>query len=142
MIEVNYTAVLVAAIVAYIIGALWFSPVLFGKPWMKLTGKTDTDMQAAKKKGMSKTYFSHFLTTLVTAYVLFHFVAGWYTSQSELTATAIGLQTGFWLWLGLLATTQLSPVFWNGKPWKLYWIETSYNLVSLLLMGLIIGMWL
>ena len=142
MIEVNYIAVLVAAVIAYIIGALWFSPLLFGKQWMKLTGKSQSDMEAAKKKGMGKTYFSHFLTTLLMSYVLFHFIAGWYFSQSALTGTAVGLQTAFWLWLGLLATTQLSPVFWNGKPLKLYWIETSYNLVGLLLMGLIIGMWL
>ena len=38
--------VIVTALIGYIIGALWYSPLLFGKQWMKLTGKTDADVEA------------------------------------------------------------------------------------------------
>lgn len=109
---------------------------------MKLVGKSQKDIDAAKKKGMGKTYFIHFLATLVMTWVLFYFIAGWYYSQEEMSGVAVGLQTGFWLWFGLFATTGMTGVLWEDKPWKLYFINTSYSLLSLLIIGIVIGMWL
>jgi hypothetical protein len=49
--------------------------------------------------------------------------------------------TGFWVWLGFFAPLQSDEVLWGGKPWKLFFINTSYRLVSLLAMGLILALW-
>src|SRR2546430_3690237 len=38
MVHVNYLAVLVAAVAVFVLGWLWYSPLLFYKPWMRLRG--------------------------------------------------------------------------------------------------------
>ena len=69
-IGVNLLAVLLAAVAANLLGMLWYSPLLFGKKWMGLSGLTDKKLQEAKKKGMAKNYFIGFVSTLVMAFVL------------------------------------------------------------------------
>ena len=135
-VNVNYVAVLVAAIVQMVVGALWYSPLLFGKMWMKLSGLTQKQLEEAKKKGMGKSYTLMFLGTLVMSYVLAHFVT--YTGA---TTFVLGMQTGFWIWLGFLATTTMGMVLWDNKPWSLYVLNNGYHLVVLLLMGGILAVW-
>ncbi len=133
---VNYLAVLVAAAVQVVLGFLWYGPV-FGKMWMGLMGMSPEKMNEAKAKGgMGKNYALMTLSTLVMAYVLAHFV--FYTGA---TMFFNGIQTGFWIWLGFLATTMLGSVLWEGKSWKLYALNVSYYLVGLCLMGGILAMW-
>ncbi len=66
---VNYLAILVVAIIAWIIGMLWYSPALFGTRWMKLTGISQSDMKKAKKKGMGGKMLTAFIMLLITAWV-------------------------------------------------------------------------
>ncbi len=127
----NYIAVLVAAIVAYAIGALWYSPVLFGKIWMQLS---KVKMKKNQNKGLM--YFLGFLTTLITAYVLAMFLG--MLNVVDITG---GLTIAFWVWLGFLATTMLGGVLWENKPVKLYILNAAHSLVSLLVMGAILGVW-
>ena len=135
-----YLAVVIAAVAAQVLGFLWYGP-LFGKKWMSLMKFTDKDMEKAKEKGMAKTYLMSFVASLVTAAVLsqlvgpFLTVFGAYTGFSALTGAAGGAL----VWLGFVATKSLSSVFWEGKSWKLYFLNTAYDLVNLLLMGAIVG---
>ncbi|MBI2669285.1 DUF1761 domain-containing protein [Candidatus Woesearchaeota archaeon] len=133
IVEINYWAVLVAAIVSYILGALWHSPLLFGKLWMRLSKVQDTE---ETKKHMAKSYILTFLTVLVMSYVLAHFV-----DYAEATTLVGGLLAGFWAWLGFVATIELGAVLWENKPFGLYLFGASYHLVSLLLMGAILAVW-
>lgn len=135
-VTINYLAVIVAAIASMVIGMAWYSPMLFGKQWMELIGISVKDMEAAKKKGMSKTYALAFVSSLVMAYVLAHFVD--YAMASSL---ADGAMAGFWVWLGFVATVSLSSVLWDCKPWKLYFINVGYHLVQLVVMGEILTLW-
>lgn len=134
---INYWAVLVSALASFVLGALWYSPLLFGKLWIKQSGFTQKDMEKAKKEGMALSYLLNFLATLVTAYVLAHFV--------ELIG-AFGyveaLVLGFWAWLGFVATIGLGGVLWEKKPVSLYAINMAYHLVSLMGMSLILTLWL
>lgn len=133
-VDINYLAVLGAAIVAMAIGAVWFGPV-FGKTWMKLVGKTEKDLQAAKA-AMPRLYGSSFLASLITAYVLAHFVD---FAQAETISG--GVQTGFWAWLGFVLTTSLSGFIWAGRPMKLYYLENGSHLITLAVMGAILAVW-
>lgn len=136
-VEINYLAVLVAALASIVLGSLWYSPVLFGKEWMKLSKITEKDVAAAKKKGgMWKYYLGAFVASLVTAYILAHFV-----DYAGATTIIGGLQLGFWVWLGFIVTTLLSSVLWEGKPVKLYLISIGYYLVLFLLMGALLAAW-
>src|SRR2546429_8655500 len=136
MIDINYWAVLVSAIVSMLIGAFWYSPAGFGKAWMQLMGIGKKDMDKATGKGMGSRYFMMFVGTLVMVYVLAYFVN--YAGASDIMA---GLQAGFWAWLGFIAPIMLSSVLWEGKPWKLYWINVTHYLVVLLVSGAILAAW-
>ena len=128
--DVNLLGVFLAAIASIIIGAFWYSPMGFGKAWMKLSGMTEKDMKKGKQKGMAKSYFIQFIGSLVIAYVLAIFV-------SSLSIQG-AMQTGFWIWFGFIAATSLGVVLWEGKSWGLYLINAVYNLVSIEVMSLIL----
>jgi len=134
--EVNYLAVLVAAIASMALGALWYSPRLFGKMWMSLMGFTEAHMAEAKKKGMGKSYAIMFVGSLLMAYVLSH----WIDATSSSTVGA-GFQAGFWAWLGFIAPVTLGSVLWEGKSWKLWVLNNGYQLVLLLIMGALLSVW-
>ena len=136
IVVVNYISVLVAAIASFVIGALWYSPMLFGKMWMKLSNVTDKEMKKAKQKGMSKNFVFQFLASLVMAYVLAHFVQ--YTESSTISD---GMLAGFWIWLGFIATVMIGMVLWEGKPWKLYFVKAGHELFALAVMGAILAVW-
>ncbi len=142
-IDVNYIAVLVGAIVSMGIGFLWYSPILFAKPWVKLMGMSMEQMKSSQKQ-MGKYYALSMVLSLVTAYVLFHalFFSQNYFHNAGLTA---GLITAFWSWLGFVMPTQATMVIFGGKKidteaWKLFGINTGYQLVSLLTMGVVLGL--
>lgn len=137
IVEVNFVTVLLVAVVSMAIGFVWYSPMLFGSEWMKLMGHTDKNMKAAQKE-MGKLYALSFLGALVTAFVLKHFVvqAEAFFGVAPLTA---GLSAAFWGWLGLVMPVQLTDVLFGGKKWKLFGINTGYQLASLLAMGAVFG---
>lgn len=137
-VEVNYFAVLLAAVAAMVVGFLWYSPSLFGKPWMKLKGYT---AEALKKeqKDMGKYYGMSFVVALITGYVLSHVMT---LSQNffHYDKLSTGLITAFWMWLGFMMPVQLTDEIFGDKKWKLFGINTGYQLVSLLAMGLVLGL--
>lgn len=135
-ITVNFWAVLVAAMAQMGLGALWYSPMLFAKPWMGLVGKTEESMKQAPAQKMAFMYIATFVCALVMAYILAHFVV--YTKSDTIM---LGLQTGWYAWLGFVATTSLVNSLFAGRSWKLYLIDASYHLAGLLAMGAILAVW-
>ena len=87
-VPINYLAVLVAAIANMVIGSFWYSPKGFGKQWMALSGITPTNIDAAKAKGMQKTYAIAFVGSLLMSYILSHalFFASTYLQTSGIAA--------------------------------------------------------
>ena len=135
MFDINLFAVLVAAIISMVLGGLWYGP-LFGKAWMKLIGMSDADLKKAKEKGMGKSYLLMFIGSLVMAFELAHIIQAFGAEPWQM-----GLAAGFWSWLGFIATRSLSSVLWENKSWNLYWLNNGYDLLNLLLMGLILTLW-
>lgn len=136
--SVNYMAVAAAAIINMALGFVWYGP-LFGKPWMKMVGLTDKDMEKAKKGGMAymgKFYAGAFVGALVMAYVLAHF-----TQVGGAMSVMEGATIGFWVWLGFIATTTLSGLLWESKPLNLYLLNNGYYLVLLLVNGALLATW-
>jgi hypothetical protein len=138
MVQVNYLAVLLAAVVSMVIGFVWYSPILFAKSWMKEMGYKASEMKGMQKK-MGPMYGLSFLASLLIAYVLTHVIAmGEYFFGA--TGIGMGLQGAFWSWLGFVMPVQLTDVLFGGKSWKLFFMNTGYQLVSLLGMGVVLGM--
>src|SRR3989344_7048970 len=135
-VDINYWAILVSAVASFILGYLWYSPLLFGKPWMKMMGFPHQHMEEAKKKGMVKLYLGNFIATLIMVYILSHFVD--YAQAKTITD---GLQLGLWVWLGFIATLLFGSILWEGKPFKLFLINSGYRLVELLIVASILSAW-
>lgn len=141
MVPIEYGAVVVAAILSMVIGFVWYGP-LFGKVWSELMGwgpMTPEKMKEMQKKARPA-YAITFVASLVMAYVLAHtyVFASSYTNTVGLVG---GLMAGFWSWLGFIMPVTLGSVLWDGKPWKLWFINAGYWLVLLLVMGAVIGWW-
>lgn len=134
-ITLNYWAILVAALSSYVLGALWYSPLLFGKLWVKLMGWSHEQMEH-HKKGAARGYIVTLVTALVSSLVMAHVVD--YTWSYT---AADGATTGFWIWLGFVATVMIGGVLWEGKKFSLYILNTAYQLASLVLMGVILAVW-
>lgn len=131
VVEANFWAVFTTAIISVVLGALWYSPLMFGPAGAHLKG---ADKHSREKSG--KTYVLVFIAAVIMNYVVAHVVA---------YATALtfveGVQTGFWLWLGLVAPVLLAGTLWEGKPWELFLIKGAHYLVSLALVGGILAIW-
>ena len=115
-ISVNYWAVLVAAVASIVVGSFWYGPI-FGKKWIAYMGWTKEEMEKGKKM-MTKAYVITFIGSLVTAYVLAHFL-----NLFDATAMYEAWQLAFWAWLGFIVTAGLGSVLWEGKP-------TGYFLIN------------
>ncbi|MHA2219028.1 MAG: DUF1761 domain-containing protein [Candidatus Hodarchaeales archaeon] len=136
-VDINYLAVFVSAIVYMVIGMLWYSKAVFGDVWIGLIGFTEEEIEKAKKKGMGATMAVAFSAALVMSYVLAHFID--YTQAKSILE---GVQTGFIIWLGFVATILISTVLWENRPVKLFLINVSYYLVALPVMGGMLAVWI
>ena len=140
MVPVNYMAIFAAAILSMVLGYLWYGP-LFGKEWMKLMGVSKEKMEKGMKDGdMMKLYGLQFVGSLLMAFVLAHALE-FASTYLEVEGISAGFQTGFWNWAGFIAPITLGTVLWEGKPWKLWFMNNSYYLVTLLSMGVLLALW-
>lgn len=137
MVEVNYIAVLLAAVSSMLVGSIWYTPAVFGKAWMKLAkvkpDKKMTTSETVKLFGLT------FIAALVTAYVLAHVT---YLSNEFFSNTFLqdALSTGFWLWLGFVAARILTHDLFEGRPGKLTFLNLAHEFVTVMVMALIIGL--
>ena len=140
-VPINYLAVLVAGISNMVIGFLWYGP-LFGKTWSHLMGwgEMTPEKMAEKQKAAMPGYALSFVGALIMAYVLAHGIVfgNAYLGTSGISG---GVQGAFWYWLGFVAPVTIGVVVWDGKPWKLWFINAGYYLAALLAMGAILGLW-
>ncbi len=125
--EINFTAVLLSSLTGLILGYLWYS-VLFSKPWQKLSGVSDSQMNS----GMPKRAIGSYLLTLVMALNLAAFIG---PDQSASFGFFAGLAAG----VGWVSMAFGSNYLFEHRPLKLYLINAGYNVVLLSLMGLILG---
>lgn len=137
LIQVNLIAVLVAAAIGMGIGMYWFSTKCFGKQWIKLSGFSQKEFKEAQKnKNMGVIMFFASLSMLLTSLLLANLM-----KLANISDLASGAQIGFLLWLGLIVPVQLGIVLWEGKPFKLFVIQTLHELVTLVVMSALLAVW-
>lgn len=137
MVEVNYIAVLLAALSTMVVGSIWYTPAVFGKAWMKLAKvKPNQKMSTAQTV---KLFGLTFAASLVSAYVLAHVT---YLSNQFFGNTFLqdALSTGFWLWLGFVAARILTHDLFEGRPGKLTFLNLAHEFFTVMIMALIIGL--
>ncbi len=136
MFTINIWAIVIAAVISFFIGAVWYSSFLFGKEWMSLIKVSEKDVEKMRERGMWKSYTIHFLATLVTLFVLAFAI-----SAMSIHSASDGAFIGFFAWLGFIAPFGVSELLWRKSPIKLVLIDSINVLLSLVVSGAIIAAW-
>ena len=132
---VNYLAILIAAVAAWLAGAAWY--IGLGKTWMAALGTTPEKMQAQRSEpGAYLPFLYAFVAELVMAWalagVLGHLGPGQVTLRNGIISGAI-------CWLGFVITSMLVNNSFARRDWRLMWIDGGYWLIVLVLIGAILG---
>ncbi len=132
----NFLAIVAAAVVSFMIGALWYT-VLFAKAWIRAYKLSDEDIAAMQTaQNPAATFPAMFVCNLLSALVLAMLLA----TIGE-AGVGEGIVLGALMWLGFggacACTTQLGAM----RPMKGFVIDTSYHLVALMAMGAILAAW-
>jgi hypothetical protein len=127
---VNWVAVIVATVAGIIIGFVWYAPPVFGRRWARASG---IDLPQPGQVQPS-TYIGAVVTALVTAYVLAVLSRGLGAANP-----VDGAMVGVVVWLGFVATWLASGVFFERRSTEWWAINAGQAVVSLAIMGAIIG---
>jgi len=128
-VKTNYLAILVAAVLYWLLGALWYG-LLFTKPWMELEG---VEMQQANP---ILPYIITFVLNLLIAFVLAQ-ICIWRNANTAARGAAVGIL----LWLGIVGPIVYTTYMYEMRSMALFAINEFYPLVGLCLMGAIVGGW-
>ncbi|HNR08159.1 MAG TPA: DUF1761 domain-containing protein [Saprospiraceae bacterium] len=129
----NWLAVLVAGIAAWALGALWYSPVLFGKAWQKESGLTEENLKNANMPLI-------FGTSAVMMIIMSAGLAMFFQGDAAMNAMK-GLQMGLVTGLVFVATSTAINYLYQRKSFKLWLIDAAYQVLLLALAGAIVGAW-
>ncbi len=131
---INWLAVLVAGISSFVVGGIWYSPGLFGNAWMMDNHLTTEDV---KKGSKGKIFGWTLIFSLLMAVNLSMFLVD---SPERKTDLAWGATAGFLAGIWTFSAIAIHTLF-ELKTWRLILINGLYSVVSLTLMGAIIGIW-
>jgi uncharacterized membrane protein YagU involved in acid resistance len=129
---VNWLAVAIAGISAFVLGGVWYSPALFGKAWMKENNMSVEDVQKGNK---AKIFGWSFILSLVMAVNLAMYLSS--DPKIDLAMGIVyGLLTGVWIFCGIAIVA-----LFEHRSARYIFVNGGYMLVALGLMGAIIGAW-
>lgn len=129
---INYWAVLVSAVILWVLGALWYSPLMFAKPWVAIVGR----QMGEKPKGVVRGMISSFIGDLFLAFVLAHIIL-W----SHAASAFDGVHIGTLMWIGFVAAPLYPQSIYEGRPVKYFLINSVYWLVGLLIIAALLTIW-
>lgn len=130
--KINYLAVVAAALSTFLLGGLWYSPMLFGKAWMRANNFTDADLQTFSKARM---FGWSFVFSLVMALNLAMFLGGPDTNLSW------GMTAGALTGLGWVAMAIAIIGVFENRSGTYILINGGYMTVAFTIMGAILGAW-
>ena len=132
--DLNYLAIVAAVAVNMVAGALWYSPLLFARPWMAANGFTEEQIKA--QGSATRGYVVSVIASIVIAFAIALF------AQAAGAVTAVdGLLLGLVAGVGFVMTTSAANYVFEDRPLKLYLINSGYPVVSFTLIGLLVGAW-
>lgn len=134
LIDVNYWAVVIATISTMIVGSVWYTPKVFGNYWMRVAKVDMEDRNAVIP----------IITTLIVS-----FISAWVLAMATQVAwmalggsyLLVALLTGILLWAGFTAARFITHDAFEGRPAGLTILNIAHELVTIVIMALIIGVW-
>jgi len=140
--SINYMAIGVAVLVNFIIGGIWYGPLL-GKAWVKEIDPSGRF--APSRKDMIRGMILMIIGSILTAYVLAHTTQIWRPSVWGVGADeapwVYGLSSAIFTWLGFYAPVQLNLVGFELRSWKFFMINSGYHIISLISVAMILSYW-
>ena len=136
--DINYWAVLLSAILAMVLGFLWYGP-LFGATWARVVGATFEDKAAreAMQKAAMPLYVVQFLLVLFQIFILAYYVRTW--------AEMPGVANAFLIWAAFVMPTVAGASMWNNDSrsiaWTRFLLQAGYQLICFLLFGFVLSYW-
>ncbi len=128
----NWIAIFAATLLQFVVGFAWYSSYLFGKKYLRLTGKTAEAMKAVGVRALMGNLVTAFISATVLSFLVYA------------TGTS-GFFAGAWLGglvsVGFVATTAVAAVLYEGQKPAGYLITAGYNLVALMLAGGLLALW-
>ena len=133
-VDVNWWAVALATASSMAVGSVWYARGVFGNMWIKLTKQDERKMG----EGAASAIIVTLVVSFLTAYVLAHmaFLSHKFFNNSFLVDA---VSTAFWAWVGFTAARMITHDAFEGRPAKLTVLNAAHELVTLLVMGVVIG---
>lgn len=129
---INWLAVGVSVIANFVVGGLWYSPLLFVGPWLRMSGVDKPIFDQGLPKALLGDLFSAVALALVLNQVI---------RWSGSVGVGSGLLVALVVWVGFVASVLLSQVTYEHRPLAFFAISAAYRLVVLLAMGAILSAW-
>lgn len=133
--DINIWAVLVATLSTLVVGSVWYTPRVFGTWWMEAA---KVDRAKAEAAGIRP-----ILVTVVVSFVSAWVLAGATSIAHEFydgTFLVDALVTGVFLWAGFTAARMITHDAFEGRPGRLTLLNVAHELVTVLVMALVIGL--
>jgi hypothetical protein len=116
-----------------VIGMFWYSQILFAKPWMSALGKTPEEINTSSA---GPKYVINTIASIILAYVLANVIA-----FAQARTVLLGIEIGLLTWIGFAVTLLLPVYLFESRPIRLYFIYIGYQLISFVVMGIILAIW-
>ena len=129
--EFNWLAILVVTVLGFVLGGLWYSPLLFGKRWLAAIGKNASDL-GSPGPAMAIT----FVMALATAIVLAFLVHG-----LSIDTVAEGVILGLMLGIGTTGAAMASDYAFCRWPMELFLIQAGYRVAYTVIISTILAVW-
>lgn len=129
--QINYLAVIAAAVCAFLAGALWYSPLLFGKAWQREAGLSDQQLASSN---MLRIFAATLLLGLVAAFVFALFLG-------PRPSMPLGLGAGFSAGLCWVASSIGMNYLFARRSFKLFLIDGGYHTLQFTLIGVVLALW-
>ena len=127
--QINYLAILVAGIVHFAIGSIWYSPLLFANLWKKLAG-------VAEFKPTAQDMIAALGSSIVIAFVLSIILI-----FAGARTVVDGIVVGIMVEIGFIATLLFGDVIFEKKPFQLFLLRNGYNMLALAVIGALLAVW-
>lgn len=129
--EFNIWAVLTAAVSSFLLGGLWYSPLLFGKAWQREVGLSDQQLASGN---MALIFGLSLVLSLLAAFVFAMFLG-------PRPPLALGLGAGFSAGLCWVSASFGINYLFERRTLKLFAINAGYHTLQFTLIGLILALW-
>jgi hypothetical protein len=134
--KIKYPAVIVATLAHFLLGGLWYSPLLFENKFIQLINWSPEQLRQVQTQSHVKELIIAFVMSFILVYILAHFV-----QYTKATSAIGGIQTAFWLWLGFIVTTHVPTVLFERRSFGLFLINVAYQFVGCAIAGAILAIW-